>query len=241
MSLTPTQAQLLAQCMSTQGQALLQGIGGPGQDVPKPGAALSVPQNLAQTVGIPGQTALGPKKAGIVRVGIAEPKVQIGQGNSGLNVAEPIRTAIIQYLAGPLQEVIPLAAMIPSQVDAEAKAKECDYVLQSAFSQKTHNSGMGFLQKVGPLASLAPMLIPGAGAIGAIAGAAAGTGVASVAGMVKPGSEVTFEYKLMATGNNDPVVANAETVKIKGNGEDVISSLVEHAATAILAEVTKKK
>jgi hypothetical protein len=98
---------------------------------------------------------------------------------------------------------------------------------------------MGFLKKAGPLASMATMVIPGVGAAGTIAGAAAGTGVASVAGMVKPRSEVAFEYKLMAPDHPTAVLENAVKSKAKEN-DDVISHLIEQAATDILAKLAKK-
>jgi hypothetical protein len=118
-------------------------------------------------------------------------------------------------------------------------------VLYSAISQKVNGGGMGMLKMMAPMASMVP-------GIGMIAGGAAGAmttvgvgaimaGSAGAASTVKAKSDVTFEYKLMATGNTSPVVANRETVKAKENSEDVISPLVEHAATAILVELTKKK
>jgi hypothetical protein len=256
-SMTAGQAQILAQCLAADGQAgtnpaltaaqsqqLLQSFGAPSQTAPARGRGQAVAQNAAQTAGTPGQAPLGPKKAAI-RIGVAQPKAQMGQGNSGANVAEPIRAMIIQYLTGPSQEVVPIEAMIPSQIDAEAASKQCDYVLYSAISQKTSGGGLGLLKMMGPMASMVPgvgMLAGGAaGAITTVGVGAVMSGTASAASTVKAKSEVTLEYKLMATGNTNPVVANTETVKAKENGQDVISPLVEHAATAILAEVTKKK
>jgi hypothetical protein len=256
-SMTPGQAQILAQCPTVEGQAgtnpaltaaqsqlSLQSFGAQNQTAPTRGGGQAVPQNPAQPLGAPGQAPLGPKKLAI-RIGVTQPKAQMGQGNSGANVAEPIRAMIIQYLAGPSQEVVPIAAMIPTQIDAEAASKQCDYVLYSAMSQKVGGGGLGLLKMIGPMASMVP-------GVGMIAGGAAGamttvgvgaimSGTASAASTVKAKSEVTFEYKLMAPGNTNPVVANTETVKAKENGEDVISPLVEHAATAILAGVSKKK
>jgi hypothetical protein len=77
-----------------------------------------------------------------------------------------------------------------------------------------------------------------------MAGAAAGSvigGAASVAGTVKAKGVVTLEYKLVAPGNPSALVANSENLKAKEDGEDVISPLIEHAATTILNEIAKKK
>jgi hypothetical protein len=256
-SMTAGQAQILAQCLAAQGQAgtnpaltvaqsqqLLQSFGAQNQTAPTRGGGQAVPQNAAQPSGAPGQAPPGPKKP-VIRIGVAQPKAQMGQGNSGANVAEPIRAMIIQYLAGPAQEVVPIEAMIPSQIDAEAASKQCDYVLYSAITQKTNGGGLGLLKMMGPMASMVPgvgMLTGGAAsAMTTVGVGAVMSGTASAASTVKAKSDITLEYKLMATGKADPVVTNTETVKAKENGEDVISPLVEHAATAILAEVTKKK
>jgi hypothetical protein len=202
-----------------------------------------VPSTVAP--GAPAQAPLGPKKSGVIRIGVAQPKAQMGQGNSGANVAEPIRSMITQYLNGPSQEIVALSALLSSQIDAEAKAKECDYVLYSAIGQKMASSGAaGFLKKAAPMAHMIPMVGMAGGVAGAVAGAAAGTavaGAASVASTVKAKSEVTFEYKLMVPGNTTPVLANTEKAKATEDGEDVISPLIEQAATTVLSELSKKK
>ncbi len=248
-SMTAGQAQILAQCLAAQGQSgtnpaltaaqsqqLLQSFGQDQAGTTRVGAT-AVAQNAEPATP-------SAKKAGI-RIGVAQPKAQMGQGNSGANVAEPIRAMIIQYLAGPGQEVIPIEAMIPSQIEAEAASKHCDYVVYSAITQKTSGSALGLLKMMGPMASMVPgvgMLAGGAGAaITTVGLGAVMSGSASAASTVKAKSDVTLEYKLLALGNTNPVVANTETIKAKDNGQDVISPLVEHAATAILDGISKKK
>lgn len=257
--LTPAQAQLLARYLvaqsqaggassslnAAQTQALLLSLAAQNGSPSGAGGA----QTFPQTAGIPAPAtpsvgtsgaALGLKKPGVVRIGVVEPKAQMGQGNSGNNVAEPLRATIAQYLSGPAIEVTLIAAMLPSQIEAEGKQKECDYLLYSSMSQKMRTGGMGFLKKMGPLASMGAMVIPGAGVAGAIAGAAAGTGAATIAGTVKAKSEVTFDYRLIAPGNSTPVLANTSSAKARQDGEDVITPLIEQAATDILAKVAKK-
>jgi hypothetical protein len=168
----------------------------------------------------------------------------MGQGNSGVNVAEPIRNTIMQYLTGPSLEVVPLAAMLSSQIEAEAKAKECDYVLYSDISQQLRGGAMGFLKKAGPLSSMIPGIGMMGGMTGAVAGAVASTavaGAASAASTVKAKAEITFDYKLLASGNTTAILANTAKAKAKEDGEDVVTPMIEQAATAILAEVTKSK
>ena len=259
-SLTPEQVQLLTQYLmlqsqaaaaspaasAAQAQALAQAFAGQGVSPALPGAAQAVPQPVAAAA-VASSLPLTPKKPGVIRIGVVEPKAQMGQGNSGSNVAEPLRAMIVQYLGGPTIEVLPIAAMLPSQIEAEAKAKDCDYFVYSNISQKMKSGPMGFLKKAGPLAQMTSM-IPIVGGMasmsGAMAGAAASTaisGAASVAGTVKAKSEVAFDYELMIPGNAKPVLANTAKAKAREDGEDIITPLIEQAATAIVAEITKKK
>jgi hypothetical protein len=241
--MTPAQAQWLAQYLALQSQTAAAVPAMTAAQVP--GISQVFPQNPGQPAGTLAPSPLGPKKPAVVRIGVVQPKAQMGQGNSGSNVAEPIRSMISQYLSGPSQEVVPLTAMLSSQIDAEAKAKECDYVLYSEISQKMSSGGaMGFLKKAGPMASMIPMVGMTSGVTGAMAGAAASTamaGAASVASTIKAKSEVTFDYKLIASGNATAILANTEKAKAKDDGEDVISPLIDQAATAIIAEVTKAR
>lgn len=237
-ALTPAQNQAMLQALAAQSQALPSAgytrmPGQPGMQGFMPGAAM--------------QTALGPKKPGVPRVGVVEPKAQMGQGNSGANVAEPIRTTIEQYLSGPAVEVIPLNAMLPSQIEAEAKQLDCDYVLYASVSQKMNSGGMGFLKKAAPFTSMVPMVGMMGGAAGSMTGAMAGmaagsamSGAASVAGTVKAKAEVTFDYKLVVPGGA-PVAGTTLKAKAKEDGQDVITPLIEQADEAILTELAKRK
>ncbi|MBZ5605040.1 MAG: hypothetical protein LAO79_22305 [Acidobacteriia bacterium] len=186
--------------------------------------------------------ALGPKKPGTIRIGVLTPQAQLAQNGSGANVTEPLRATIVRYLSGPMLEVTPIAALLPQQAEAEAKQKECDFVLSSRLTQKLNSGGLGMLKKAMPVASMIPM-VGMAGMAGAAASAAAGTamgGAASIASAVKAKSEVTFEYKLIIPQSGTAVAANSSTAKARTDGEDVITPLIEQADAAILATVTKK-
>ncbi len=189
---------------------------------------------------------LGPKRPEVIRIGVVRPKAQISPANAGASVAEALRIMISQYLNGPSQEIVSLSALLSSQIDAEAKVKECDYVLYSTISEKMGGGGAaGFLKRASPMASMIPLAGIAGGGAGAVGGAVAGTAAAgaasSVANTVRAKSEVTFDYKLMVPGSDTPVLANSEKAKAKEDGEDIISPMVERTATAILAEVAKKK
>jgi hypothetical protein len=231
-----TQAQLAAQMLAAQSQiSVASATGQSGGQIATaatpPAATVLVASNLP------------PKKPGIMRIGVVQPK-QVAQGTSPVNVSETLRATIIQYLSGPTVEVTPITAMLPSQIDAELKQKECDYVLYSSLSQKMNSGGFGMLKKAMPVASMIPMVgaLGGmAGAVAASAGGVAMTGAAGIASTVKAKSEVTFDYKLVTAGRETAVLANSTKAKAKEDGEDIITPLIEQAASAILGEVTKKK
>jgi hypothetical protein len=182
------------------------------------------------------------KKPKLTRIGIALPKADLGQGAQGQSAGESLRLLESQYLTGPKIEVVTLAALLGSQVEAEAKEKGCDYVVYSAMTQKK-SSGMGFLKAATALSSMTPIgaMAGAAGAATAAASAAAAAGgAASMSSQVRAKNEVTFEYHIFAPGNTTPVLENKATAKAKADGEDVITPLVEAAATSIVDKVLPK-
>jgi hypothetical protein len=249
-ALSAAQIQMLSQYLQRESQTA---PAAPGIDVTH--AEMLLVQNQARgmvqaapqiAAGTPTAVAsvVAQKKPGTVRIGVVEPKAQMGQGNSGVNVAEPLRAVTIQYLSGPAVEVIPIAAMMPTQIEAEIKEKQCDYVLRSSISQKMNSGGFGMLQKAMPLASMIPMVGAVGGMATMVAGSAAGaamSGAAGLSGSVKAKSEVTYEYELMAPGNSTPILSNTAKAKAKRDGEDIVTPLIAQAAGTILAEVEKKK
>ena len=73
---------------------------------------------------------------------IALPKAQLGQGNnSPVDVSEPVRTMLGQYMAGPSVQLVRLDARIAMQIEAEATEKGCDYILQTSLVQKKKGTG----------------------------------------------------------------------------------------------------
>jgi hypothetical protein len=166
----------------------------------------------------------------------------MGQSGAIGSVAEPIRTMLIQYLNGPGLEIVPMTAMLPTQIDEEAKEKTCDYILYSSVTQKK-SGGMSFLKAATMASSLTPIgaMAGATRAATAAAGTAAVAQAATVSSAVKAKTEYTLAYKLMATGNPSPVLSSAATAKAKSDGEDVVTPLIQQAAMAILGQVQTKK
>ena len=183
------------------------------------------------------------KAPGIIRIGVALPTLQMGPAPAVAGASEGVRDTLMKYLAGPSFEIVPLTAQLPVQIEAEGRQKECDFVIYSALNAKQKgSSGLGFLKGVSQMSNVIPM-------VGAVRGAAAtivaaGTvlsGVAGAASMVKAKSEISFEYRLIAGGSPVPVLSDVAKAKATQDGEDVISALVEKAASAVVNTTMNKK
>jgi hypothetical protein len=188
-------------------------------------------------------TTVGAKKEGTIRIGLAGVKTgAIGEGLNASELAGAIRNSLGEYLKGTNIELVQIEAKLPAAIESEAKQKECDYVLYAQVSHKKGGGGFGMFSKIAPaLGNVVP--VSGIGSrSGQIAGQVANTTIytaANAAGNVKSKDELTLEIKLNATGGGSPALAKQYKTKAKSDGEDIISPLVEQAATAILETVSK--
>lgn len=246
----PAAAMAMQQQMMAQAQAAGAAGFGPGGMPQMPGMP-GGNQPASQRVAAPQQ--LGPKQPGHIRIGVATPDAQVGQGtNAGQDYGTPIRNAMIQLMSGPAVEIAALDARIPIQLQAEAQQKECDFVLYSTVVvKKPQKGGFGnFMKMAAPIASMAPMM--GGGMTGAMAGSVASQ-AASVAaqqaassqmsqfnGQIKSKDDVTVQYQLVAPGQQNPKAQNTLQAKAKADGEDVMTPLLTQLATTVLTEATKK-
>src|SRR5581483_4737385 len=213
-----------------------------GMQGPATGAAVPLPQ------------ALGPKAPGKIRIGIAPAQAQLGQGNNAqADYATPIRNAVIFMMAGPAVEIAALDSRIPLQLQAEAQQKQCDYILMSNVTVKRSNSGFGKFMKMGSMASNVTPVGMMAHSMTAMAASQAAAQAAAMTaqqqamnqlsqfnGQIKSKDDVTVDYQLYPTGQGQPKLQNSLKGKAKSDGEDVLSPLIQQAATSVLTEVTKK-
>jgi len=187
----------------------------------------------------PSAQPVGPKKPGAVRIGIFMPQYDLG-GPGGPTASESVRTAEEQFLTGPKIEVIRISALLPIQATAEAKEKQCDYVLVSALSQRKSAGGFGALKTLSAATPMAAM-IPGAGMAAMAASQslaiASSTAVMASSG-VKAKSEVSFEYSLNSPDGTS-VLRDAQKTKAKTDGEDVVTPMIQKAATSIVTLLNK--
>ena len=202
--------------------------------------------------------AVGPKKPNTLRIGVAPAQAQMGQGsNAQADYGTPIRNSIVLLMSGPAVEIVPLDSHLAMQIDAEAKEKQCDYVLFSNVAVKHGSGGSGFgkfMKMAAPAASVLPMA--GAGRMtGAMAGQAASYAAMAAAqsaqeqaisqlaafnGQIKSKDDVTVGYRLVTTGQDKPRLENQLNAKASSDGEDVLTPLILKAADAILTDVSKK-
>jgi hypothetical protein len=191
------------------------------------------------------------------RICLVLPRAQLGQGSSGADVGEPVRQTMIAYLNGPTVEIIPLAARIPVQVEAEAQQSACEYVLYTSVVQKKGGGGFGKL--LAAAAPIASVMLPGVGGLAGNYGAImAGQAVASAASAaaaqnaqqeameaingaseqnIKKGDEVTLEYQLTKAGVTEPFATHSSSAKAKAKGEDLLSPLIEQTAIDVLGAI----
>lgn len=198
-------------------------------------------QDLSQNKNNGGSsTEVGAKKAGVVRVGLANVKTgAVGEGLSAAELAAAIQNSLIEYLKTPKVEIVQLEAKLPSAIADEAKEKECDYVIYANISHKKGGGGGfgGMFSKV-----LAPAIgQTGLGSTGSTAGNIASgaatraiVNAGTMSANVKSKDEITLDIKLVSSADNSPALAKQYKGKAKSDGEDIISPLIEQAAQAIL-------
>jgi hypothetical protein len=185
---------------------------------------------------------LNPKKAGVIRIGLANVKTgAVGEGIAAPDLAAAVQNSLRDYLKVPNLEVVILEAKLTSAIDAEAKEKECDLLLFANVSHKKGGGGFGMFKAVAPVLSSVVPMAGMAGVAGAVAGSVASTAImtaANVSGGVKAKDELTLDVKLNKP-DGSAALAKQVKVKAKSNGEDIISAAVEQAAQAIVDSIGK--
>jgi hypothetical protein len=176
--------------------------------------------------------AVGAKRAGVVRVGVAMTETGLtGENVNAAALAEAVRGALMSNLNNSTVEVVALGGSQPQQLESEAQQKECDFVLYSTVAHKKGGGGGGgfggFLKKSAAIASEAVAVTANGGTQG------------RTANSLKAKDELTLEYRLQR--GTEAVVANTLKAKAKSDGEDLVAQLSMQAAAAVRAAVATKK
>ncbi|MEQ1606507.1 MAG: hypothetical protein ABL999_16725 [Pyrinomonadaceae bacterium] len=182
------------------------------------------------------------KKAGTIRVGVSVTTTAVGEGITANDLSAAIQNTLGTYLKGTKIEIVPLEAKLAAALTGEAKEKECDFVLYaSAAHKKGGGGGFGFGKMLGQVVSQTGIGHTGSVA-GNIAGQVATTAIVtatSMSGNVKSKDELTLDLKVQSPVDNTSPLARQFKAKAKSDGDDIISTVVEQAAQAILDALSK--
>lgn len=196
--------------------------------------------NMANSTQTPPAGPLGAKKAGVVRLGIAAVKtLSVGEGLSATDLSAAVQNTLAEYLKGPAIELVQLEARLPSQIEAEAKQKECDFVVFANVSHKKGGGG-GFGGMFGKVLAPAVGQI-GIGHTGSTAGNIAGqvatttiVNAGQVSANVKAKDELTLDVRVQSPGGASGAASKQFKSKAKSAGEDIITPVAEQAAQMVL-------
>jgi hypothetical protein len=208
----------------------------------------STPSRTEQAVRSAAQTApssatqLGPKKPGVVRVGLARVKTgAVGDAIDANDLAAAVRNSLSESLQAPNIEVVALDAESPSAIDAELKKKECDYVV---YSTVTHKKGGGGFGGFGSVISSAIANTP-IGSTGSTAGnvavaVARDTAITAndVATDIKSKDEISLDLKVQQASGS-VVLSKQFKAKAKSDGDNVISQVTASGASAVAQSLGK--
>jgi hypothetical protein len=192
---------------------------------------------IARAQGAPG----APSQSSAPCIAIVLPSVD-GVDDS-MTVANGVQSLFQSYLTGPTLRSIALQAKLPSQATQEAIQKQCTKVLSVSMSRK---SGGGGNRKLGALSQAAGTAaggyIPASGAAEvAVAGAAAGAeAVGSLAYGTRAKDEMRIEYRLTTVDGDMVLGPRTDSLKVKSNGEDIVTPLVAKAADAVAAAAARQ-
>jgi hypothetical protein len=158
-----------------------------------------------ETSASPGAT--GARKPGTIRVGVAQINNKAGRPVS----EDTLRGRLVGHIEGTGIEAIPLNASSPAEADAEAKAKQCDFVLYTDLVSLKSSAA----KKLG-------------GMFGRVTG---------VEGIDK--TEARVDFRLFAVGETSPRLQSSATAKEEGD-EASAGTAIDTEAGKVSAEVRKK-
>lgn len=155
---------------------------------------------------VPGKT----KAPGAIRVGVVPINNRTDHGVS----ADTLRARLLAEIQESGVEAIPLNAISPGEAQAEAKEKQCDFILYT---------------------DIVALKIPAAKKLGGMFGRATGIGSGGV-----DKTEAKIEFQLFALGETSPRLKSAASAKEEGD-EASAGTALEQEANQVSAEAKKKR
>src|SRR5689334_5611264 len=187
-------------------------------------------------------TAQAPKPA--ARICLAPTGIETVAGSAS-DAMNAVRDAFTSYLTGPSVTVTPLSARLTSQAREVAKAANCPYVLITSIKHTRKNGGNGLLGRMAGSAVQQGVSAAGssvnntAGRVATNAAAgAAGTVAYNYGYNVRAKDELTLTTRLESAAGV-VLVQKSDERKAKSDNEDLLTPLVQKAAEAVAAAVSK--
>jgi hypothetical protein len=150
------------------------------------------------------------KRPGVIRIGVAQLK-NLTDKNVGTDAG---RAHLVSALTDAGLEAVPLSAYTPAALDAEAKQKECDFVLTTDVTGLKSSAG---------------------GKIGGLFGRAAGLGSAGA-----ERTEALINFKLTPVGAATAQLQSTANAKAEGD-EASLNAALDKAAQTVVKEARKKQ
>ena len=212
--------------------------GMPSASSASPSVSSTSPTASATTTPAATAAPVGPKKAGVIRIGVVTVKVdKTAENINAANLAPAVQTTLNAKLKAPNVEAIPIQATVLAQIETEAREKECDYLVYTTVSHKKGGGGFGS-SMLGSAATIAAGTVPYGGS--ATAAIAANTATTVVVADIKARDELTVDVRLEKPGAGYPAFAKAFKGKAKSAGEDIVTPPTTQAAQALIEAATKK-
>ena len=202
-----------------------------------PSSTKSTPSSTASSAAKPAE-ALGPKKAGVIRIGVVTVKPdKVADNMNAANLATAVQATLQEKLKAPNVEAVPIQATVLNQIEAEARQKECDYIVYTTVSHKKGGGGFGSVFG-STAAQVAAATVPYGGST--TAAIATNTAASVVVADIKAKDELTVDVRLEKPGAGYPAFSKQYKGKAKSAGEDIVTPPTTQAAQGIIEAATKQ-
>jgi hypothetical protein len=182
--------------------------------------------------------ALPAKKAGVIRIGVVNVKTdKVAENMNASNLANAVQATLTEKLKAPNVEAIPIQATALKEIEAEARQKECDYLVYTTVSHKKGGGGFGSVFG-STAAQVAAATVPYGGST--TAAIATNTAASVVVADIKAKDELTVDVRLEKPGAGYPAFSKPFKGKAKSAGEDIVTPPTTQAAQALIEAATKK-
>ena len=156
----------------------------------------------------------------MIRIGVVTVKTdKVAEGMNASNLANAVQTTLTEKLKAPNVEAVSIQATALKEIEAEARQKECDYLVYTTISHKKGGGGFGSMIG-GTAASIAGSTI---GYGSTAAAVAANTATSVVVADIKAKDELTVDVRLEKPGAGYPAFSKPFKGKAKSAGEDIIT------------------